>query len=68
MKIKTNMVGFGNSNLLKLGYNLLPSGLLVAALGGLFIELGGAWYKAVDEKSEESIEHAFNTVIENNTK
>lgn len=68
MKIKTNMIGFGNSKLLNLGYKLLPSGLLVAALGGLFIELGGVWYKAANEKSEESIEHAFNAVIENNTK
>lgn len=68
MKIKRNMLGFGNSKLLNLGYKLLPNGLIVAALGGLFIELGGAWYKAADEKSEESIEYAFNTVIENNTK
>lgn len=62
------MLGFGNSKLLNLGFKLLPNGLFVAALGGLFIVLSGTWYEATDEKSEESIEDAFNTVIENSTK
>lgn len=66
MKLKTDMIGFGNSKMLNLGYKLLPSGLIVATLGGLLIELGGAWYQARTEQSNDFVETLFEDVQNDN--